>query len=191
MTQAALVQKPQKSKAAAYGCWALCIWGLCGGQRFYMGKTGAGLLFLLTFGVFGVGQLIDLFLTSEMVDEYNRGQGYNLPGAYSASPVQEQLVVPAVQQQVVVNIGEEIKSQIASLKPPPALPLPPPMPSKPLSDEQQILKACTKEPLTLGEVTVKTGISSKQVKSLISQLEVDGLLVGTISEEGQVKYKIN
>ena len=182
MAQTTAIQRPPKSKATAYGCWALCLFWICGGQRFYTGKTGSGIFFLLTFGVLGFGQLIDLFLTSEMVDEYNRGQGYNLPGAYS---------VPAVQQQVVVNIGDEIKSHISAPKQPQVLPIPPAMPTKVLSAEQKILKACAKEPLTLGQVTVKTGISSKNVKNIIKQLEIDGLLIGSVSEEGQVKYKIN
>ena len=43
---------------------------------------------------------------SEMVDFYNRGQGYNFPGAYTT---------PLAQQQVVVNVGENIKSAISEL----------------------------------------------------------------------------
>jgi TM2 domain-containing membrane protein YozV len=38
------------------------MFGLCGLQRFYVGKIGTGILWLFTWGLFGIGQLIDLIL---------------------------------------------------------------------------------------------------------------------------------
>ncbi len=61
--------RPVKDKLLAYVLWFFL--GLLGAHRFYLGKWGTGLLWLLTGGIFGVGWLLDLFLTSGMVDRVN------------------------------------------------------------------------------------------------------------------------
>lgn len=57
----------------AYGLWALGIFGLCGIHRFYLGKPVTGVLWVITFGLFFIGQFIDLFLIPDMVRQHNRG----------------------------------------------------------------------------------------------------------------------
>ena len=41
----------------------LCIFlGFLGAHKFYVGKTGMGLIYLFTGGIFGIGWIIDIFL---------------------------------------------------------------------------------------------------------------------------------
>ena len=43
--------------------WILCIFfGVLGFHRFYVGKWGTGLIYLITGGIFSLGVLFDIFL---------------------------------------------------------------------------------------------------------------------------------
>jgi len=45
--------------------------GFCGLHRFYVGRYWTGALWLLTLGLLGIGQIIDIFLLPGMVREAN------------------------------------------------------------------------------------------------------------------------
>jgi hypothetical protein len=60
-----------KDKTVAYLLWAAAFMGVAGLQRIYLGKYGTGFLYLFTWGLFGVGQLIDLFTIPGMVEDAN------------------------------------------------------------------------------------------------------------------------
>ena len=55
----------------AYAMWFMCIVGICGMQRLYLGQTGLGLAMLFTFGFCGIGQLFDVFLIPQTVARFN------------------------------------------------------------------------------------------------------------------------
>ncbi|MGR6316627.1 TM2 domain-containing protein [Micromonospora soli] len=67
--QPMLVQVRQKQTGIAYLFWFFL--GVFGGHQFYLGKTGRGLLYLFTVGIFGVGVLIDLFTLPSQVRQVN------------------------------------------------------------------------------------------------------------------------
>lgn len=59
------------SKGVAFGLWLACLCLFCGLHRFYLGRPLSGLLYFFTFGLFGVGQIVDLVLLPGMVADAN------------------------------------------------------------------------------------------------------------------------
>ncbi|HBQ98072.1 MULTISPECIES: TM2 domain-containing protein [unclassified Roseofilum] len=57
--------------STTYLLWLLGMFGANGIHRLYNGKIATGILWCCTFGLFGIGQFIDLIFIPGMVDEYN------------------------------------------------------------------------------------------------------------------------
>ena len=59
-----------------FALWCLFFVGLGGVHRIYLGKYASGILWLLTWGLFGIGQFLDLFRMKSLVRESNIRDGY-------------------------------------------------------------------------------------------------------------------
>ncbi len=60
--------------------WLLLVFlGFFGVHRLYMGKIGTGILYLLTFGLFGLGYIYDMWTLNDQVTLINGGAGQPPP----------------------------------------------------------------------------------------------------------------
>ncbi len=149
------------NNGTAYLLWFFCTFGMCGIHRFYLGKPISGILYFLTFGFFGIGQVVDLFLIPEMVDNKNLKQRL-LYGSGNGT------IQPAIVRDVGIPYAQS---------------------SPPL--DVQILKLCRdQEGATLSDCVIATGKSPKDVKSKVQELCLAELLIISNREsDGAVIYK--
>ncbi len=70
----ALTKREPRSVGWAYLLWLPCLLGVNGLHRFYSGRWISGLAWLLTFGLCGVGQVIDLIFIPRMIEDHNDGR---------------------------------------------------------------------------------------------------------------------
>ena len=105
-----------------YALWCLVFVGLAGIHRIYLGKYGTGILWLLTFGLFGVGQFVDLFRMKSLVRDANIREGYLLhpravrelmshmtPAPLNApKPLRDQLLDAAVGHGGVISVTDGV-----------------------------------------------------------------------------------
>jgi len=93
----------RRSVGLAYVLWAMAFLaiplglpGLHGLHRFYCSKPRSGALWLVSFGLLGIGQLIDLFLIPGMVEKANQDLLLQQPRAQPDLPV-----LPTLEKQLL------------------------------------------------------------------------------------------
>jgi TM2 domain-containing membrane protein YozV len=166
----------QVNSGTAYITWCLCLFGICGGQRFYAGNAGLGIVYLLTFGVFGIGQFVDLFLIPDMVEKRN----LYLKGAYGNS-------IPNVNQSVTLNIGDipqpksldVVKPENTSRNVSRGVPM------------QKLLKAAKENSgqLSIAQAAMATELLPDQIKRLLKESEDAGYAqIGNDPNTGAIRY---
>ncbi|MFM7424378.1 MAG: NINE protein [Elainella sp.] len=163
----------QVNAGTAYIVWLLCAFGICGGQRFYTGRFASGTIYLFTFGLFGIGQLLDLRLIPGMVERRNlhlRG----LADSYGLT---------SLNSSVTLNLGT--MSQLKQL---------PPFESAALvsaTPMQRLLRAAQENGgvLSLAQAALHTGLDLPQVKQLLFEMERNGIAeIGNDPETGAIRY---
>ena len=70
----ALARRQTRDVGWAYLLWLPMLFGVCGLHRFYSGRIISGTIWLLTGGLCGIGQVVDLFFIPRMIEDHNEGR---------------------------------------------------------------------------------------------------------------------
>lgn len=65
-------RRPVNDYSVAWILQTFPLFGLIGLHRFYLGKWGTGILYLLTAGLFGIGWVYDFLTLNTQIDERNQ-----------------------------------------------------------------------------------------------------------------------
>ncbi len=147
----------------AYLLWCSAFLGFCGLHRFYLGKYVTGALWLATGGLLGVGQFIDLFFISGMVENENLRKlkrQSNSGDIYHHFP----------QEQIVKVLKTTSKS-----------------------DTQIILRLAKNNPqgISLADCIIATNKTTSEVRELLKNLYKEELIeMENHPETGAIIYKI-
>jgi hypothetical protein len=158
---------PIKSKVVAYLLWFFL--GFLGVHKFYLEKIGIGVLYLFTFGIFGIGWLVDLFILGGQVDIYN---------------LKHRSMTEGNNQNVVVNVT-----------PPPAAPQYAPdqtytpqitsSPQQKMSAERAILALADNTPvLSLRQIMTNANLEMDEVEMSMKKFIAKGMAKEEVDHNG-------
>lgn len=161
---------PLKSKGVAYLLWFFL--GIFGGHRFYLGKIGTGILYLLTGGVFLVGWLVDLFILGGQVDTYNLLHG-NI-GSQNQNVVVN-VTTPTVTPQVMNNQNQLPDNKLSG--------------QTRISAEKEILLLADKTPvLTFRQILTNANLDMEEAETAINNLIAKGMVKEEVDSSGKSTY---
>ncbi|BAU13320.1 hypothetical protein LEP3755_38590 [Leptolyngbya sp. NIES-3755] len=162
----------QLNTGTAYLLWCLCLIGISGVQRFYSGQIGLGLLYLFTFGLCGIGQLIDLALIPSAIEARNT----YLRGLHGSGTT--------ANQTIHLNLTD-----IAPLRE--QLPAQPTDPTASLSPMQKLLRAAKEQggQLSIAQAAMHTQLEPEHVQALLMEATKAGFAeVMNDPKTGAVRY---
>ncbi len=164
---------PPYSTGLSYGLWCAGLAGACGIHRLYLGKFGTGVLWLLTFGLLGVGQVIDLLRMKSLVKDANIREG-RVPHPFQLARAGTAAGEAAVGQ-AAIGPGEAGRR-----------------PSQPLNLRQQLLKAAMGNggEITVSQGVMATGRSFEEIESVLNKMADKGYVdVDNAPGTGVVVYR--
>ncbi|MBM4319319.1 MAG: TM2 domain-containing protein [Deltaproteobacteria bacterium] len=184
----------ERDSGTAYLLWALAFIGFCGFHRFYLDRPVSGVIWLCTFGLCGVGQLIDLFLIPEMLRQSNRELAARWqpqalpPGSILVLPPGSQARGPQPEQQeAAVRAGARGAAPAQGVEAGPAGP--------PLSPEERLQVELTRlaqqrgGSITVAEGVAATGRPPREVQQALDVMARDGFVDMDIhTETGAIFY---
>ncbi|MGL5805908.1 MAG: TM2 domain-containing protein [Xenococcaceae cyanobacterium] len=177
-----------RNTGVAYLLWLTWLFGAAGVHRIYAGKYISGFLWLFTWGFFGIGQVVDLALIPDMVEEKNRKYSALNGYPYNTQNVPQVVIKLAEENNQKNNYQntsrfEEQQMNISNLN----LSKPPAQ-----SDIQIILQLAkdSQEGISVADCVLATGKSIEEIKKLLTNLHAEGLLeIDNREITGAVVYK--
>lgn len=153
-----------KQTGTGYLLLGLSVFGVAGIHRFYLGRPVSGLLWFLTFGLFGVGSFVDLFLLPSMVREENLRLG-----------------VADLQTRLLASGSSELPAALVAA--PPSF-----VPNQ--TPEQSILHAAKASDgcLTVAGASLVTGLPLRKAEKMLERLVKNGHAERDVNEEGARLY---
>ncbi|AFZ51582.1 TM2 domain-containing protein [Dactylococcopsis salina] len=170
----------QRSYPTAYALWCFCFLSVCGVHRIYARRYFSGFFYLITFGFFGIGQFIDLFMIPGMIDEEN----LKIKALYGYQPDQGSFY--QTPESIVINLKRNDPPQVNGEK----------TAEKPLKGkdiDRAILQTCRKSNgATLAEIFLEVDEDYEKLETRVQDLMKKNLLyIDNRADDGAVIYKIN
>ena len=151
----------------AYLLWFLCVLGVCGAHRFYVGEIGWGVVYLLTFGFCGIGQFIDLFTIPGMVRRRNLVDRALSEDLKNDAIRNATMVISGISAANLSNTNQSNKNDVQKI----VLDL--------LEDGNK---------LSVGRITAMSDLPYSEIRKELKILVTNGILKEAISEDGTTKY---